>query len=56
MTSAWNRWVLMNLLDRLKEKLLSEIPELEAHKQGRDVLLTFQKDINQKSLTNIMKL
>ena len=28
---------------RLKEKLLSEIPELEAHKQGRDVLLAFQK-------------
>ncbi|KAJ8386023.1 hypothetical protein AAFF_G00178440 [Aldrovandia affinis] len=30
---------------RLKEKLLSEIPELEAHKQGRDVLLAFQKDV-----------
>ena len=29
----------------LKEKLLSEIPELEAHKQGRDVLLSFQKDV-----------
>jgi len=30
---------------RLKEKLLSEIPELEVHKQGRDVLLAFQKDV-----------
>ena len=30
---------------RLKEKLLSEIPELEAYKQGRDVLLAFQKDV-----------
>ena len=29
---------------RLKEKLLAEIPELEAHKQGRDVLLAFQVD------------
>ena len=31
---------------RLKEKLLSEVPELEAHKQGRDVLLAFQKDVS----------
>ena len=30
---------------RLKDKLLSEITELEAHKQGRDVLLAFQKDV-----------
>lgn len=30
---------------RLKEKLLAEIPDLEAHKQGRDVLLAFQKDV-----------
>ena len=30
---------------RLKEKLLSEVPELEAHKQGKDVLLAFQKDV-----------
>ena len=30
---------------RLMEKLLSEIPELEAHKQGRDVLLAFHKDV-----------
>ena len=30
---------------RLKEKLLAEIPELTAHKQGRDVLLAFQKDV-----------
>ena len=30
---------------RLKDKLLSEMPELEAHKQGRDVLLAFQKDV-----------
>ncbi|KAI9540767.1 hypothetical protein NQZ68_037698 [Dissostichus eleginoides] len=26
-------------------KLLAEIPELEAHKQGRDVLLAFQNDV-----------
>ena len=32
---------------RLKDKLLSEIPELEAHKQGRDVLLAFEKDVAQ---------
>ena len=31
---------------RLKEKLLSEVPELEAHKQGKDVLLAFQKDVS----------
>ena len=30
---------------RLKDKLLAEIPELEAHKSGRDVLLAFQKDV-----------
>lgn len=30
---------------RLKEKLLAEIPELEAHKSGRDVLLAFKSDI-----------
>ncbi|KAJ8399555.1 hypothetical protein AAFF_G00409660 [Aldrovandia affinis] len=30
---------------RLKEKLLAEIPELEAHKQGRYVLLAFQVDV-----------
>ena len=30
---------------RLKEKLLEEIPELEAHKKGRDVLLAFKKDV-----------
>ena len=30
---------------RLKEKLLAEIPELEAHKQGKHVLLAFQKDV-----------
>lgn len=29
----------------LKEKLLSEIPQLEAHNQGRDVLLAFRKDV-----------
>ena len=28
---------------RLKDKLLAEIPELEAHKSGRDILLAFQK-------------
>ena len=31
---------------RLKEKLLSEVPELEAHKQGKDVLLAFQKNVS----------
>ena len=30
---------------RLKEKLLAEIAELEAHKQERDVILTFDEDI-----------
>ena len=30
---------------RLKETLLAEIPELEAHKQGKRVLLAFQKDV-----------
>ena len=30
---------------RLKNKLLELVPELEAHKQGRDVLLAFQSDI-----------
>ena len=31
---------------RLKEQLLSRIPELEAHKKGRDVLLAFRKDVS----------
>lgn len=30
---------------RLKEKLLEELPELEAHKKGRDILLAFQDDV-----------
>lgn len=30
---------------RLKEQLLTRIPELEAHKKGRDVLLAFKKDV-----------
>ena len=30
---------------RLKEKLLAEISEMEAHKQGRDVILVFEEDI-----------
>jgi len=30
---------------RLKEDLLSEVPELEAHRSGRDVLLAFKEDI-----------
>lgn len=30
---------------RLKDKLLAEIPGLEAHKKGRDVLMAFQKDV-----------
>ena len=41
---------------RLKEKLLSEIPELELHKQGRDILLAFQALFCQKPLTIIVKL
>ena len=35
---------------RLKDKLLEEIPELEAHRSGRDLLLAFQKDVG-KALT-----
>ena len=35
---------------RLKDKLLEEIPELEAHRSGRDALLAFQKDVG-KALT-----
>ena len=31
---------------RLKEQLLSQMPELEAHKQGRDVLLAFKEDVS----------
>lgn len=31
---------------RLKEQLLSRIPELEAHKTGRDVLIAFKKDVS----------
>ena len=31
---------------RLKDRLLREIPELEAHKKGRDVLLAFKKGID----------
>ena len=30
---------------RLKDKLLAEIPELEAHKSQRDTILAFQKDV-----------
>ena len=30
---------------RLKEIILEEIPELEAHKNGRDILLAFAKDV-----------
>lgn len=32
-------------LTRLKEMLLEEIPELKAHKSGRDILLAFAKDV-----------
>ena len=32
-------------LTRLKDKLLAEIPELEAHKSGRDILSASQKDV-----------
>ena len=31
---------------RLKEQLLSQMPELEAHKQGRDVLLAFKEYVS----------
>tara|TARA_B110000881_G_C18590493_1_gene527633 strand:- start:311 stop:2080 length:1770 start_codon:yes stop_codon:yes gene_type:complete len=30
---------------RLKERILANIPDMEAHKQGRDVLLAFKDDI-----------
>ena len=30
---------------RLKDQILEELPELEAHKKGRDVLLAFQEDV-----------
>ncbi len=30
---------------RLKEKILKELPELEAQKKGRNVLLAFQDDV-----------
>jgi len=30
---------------RLKEDLLAEVPELEAHRSGRDVLLAFKEDV-----------
>ena len=29
----------------LKDKLLEELPDLDAHKKGRDVLLAFQDDV-----------
>lgn len=32
---------------RLKEKLMEEIPELEAHRKGRDILLAFKKDVGE---------
>lgn len=32
---------------RLKDKLLEEIPGLEAHKKGRDILLAFKEDIGE---------
>ncbi|KAH3857789.1 hypothetical protein DPMN_100404 [Dreissena polymorpha] len=32
---------------RLKDKLLAEIPELEAHRKGRDVLLAFKQDVGE---------
>ena len=31
---------------RLKEHLLEQIPELEAHRRGRDILLAFRKDVS----------
>ena len=31
---------------RLKERLLSHIPELEAYKQGRDIFLCFKEDLS----------
>ena len=32
---------------RLKDKLLEEMPGLEAHKKGRDILLAFKEDIGE---------
>ncbi|KAH3828449.1 hypothetical protein DPMN_130411 [Dreissena polymorpha] len=34
-------------LSRLKDKLLAEIPELEAHRKGRDVMLAFKQDVGE---------
>ncbi len=31
--------------NRLKDKLMTQMPELESHKKGRDVLLAFKEDI-----------
>jgi len=31
--------------NRLKDKLMAQMPELESHRKGRDVLLAFRKDI-----------
>ena len=30
---------------RLKERILAVVPELEEHKQGRDILLAFKEDV-----------
>jgi len=30
---------------RVKEQLLSHVPQLEAHRQGRDILLAFSNDV-----------
>ena len=30
---------------RLKNRLMAELPEFRAHSEGRDTLLTFQKNI-----------
>ena len=31
--------------NRLKDKLMAQMPELESHRKGRDVLLAFKEDI-----------
>lgn len=38
---------------RLKDKLLEEIPGLEAHKKGRDILLAFKEDVGE-ALSQVM--
>ena len=43
--ARWLPFTFRDICTRLKDKLLSEIPELKAHKKGSDILLAFKKDI-----------